>query len=312
MIQVYFVLILALLIGYLAQVTGLCLVRGVSDLMQGRPLRILAIVTSGFWLCAYLPLFDDAEILQLLGRHEFHWSFLVGGLLFGLGAAFNGGCSVSTVSRFSSGDTAMLFTMMGWLAGWILWESTGLNFAPKTLAPPHPLLAWLPVIGLMLITFIIYLKLSIQWSLWNGVMVVGVISGALFGMQPDWPPSNFLHDLSLGILQRSTVVLPSIERILILAVMILGMNIGALYYRKFAWIPASMRDVAKHFTAGVLMGVGASLSLGGNDVQILLAVPSLSPGGFTALISMVTVVWLGLLLTKYTASRRGPISDENL
>lgn len=273
------ILILALLIGYLAQVTGLCLVRGVSDLMQGRPLRILAIVTSGFWLCAYLPLFDDAEILQLLGRHEFHWSFLVGGLLFRLGAAFNGGCTVSTVSRFSSGDFAMLFTMIGWLAGWILWESSGFNFARTLLEPPHPLLVWLPVIGLMFITFIIYLKLSIQWSLWNGVMVVGVISGALFGMQPDWPPSNFLHDLSLGILQRSTVVLPSIERILILAAMILGMNIGALYYRKFAWIPANMRDVAKHFAA---------------------------------LISMVTGVWLGLLLTKYAASRSGVIGDENL
>lgn len=299
----FVILILALLIGYLAQVTGLCLVRGVNDLMQGRPVRILAIVTSGFWLCAYLPLLENSEIIRLLVRHEFHWTYLVGGLIFGLGAAVNGGCTISTVSRFSSGDFRMLFTILGWLAGWILWESSGFDFVPRILGPPPPLLAWLPVIGLLVITIIFYLKLSIRWSLWNGVMVVGVISGALFSMQPEWPPSNFLLDLSLGILHHSTDGLPSIERILIMAMMLLGMNIGALYYRKFAWISVNLHAAVKHLAAGVLMGVGASLSLGGNDIQILLAIPAISPGGFTALIGMVSGIWLGLLLTKYTSIR---------
>ena len=298
-----FALTSALLIGYLAQVTGLCLVRGVNDLMQGRPLRILAIVSSGFWLCAYLPLLDNTEIIRLMVRHEFHWTYLVGGLIFGLGAAVNGGCTISTVSRFSSGDLAMLFTMIGWLAGWILWESSGFDFVPRTLGPAHPLLAWLPVIGLLLITIIFYLKLSIHWALWNGVMFVGVISGALFSMQPEWPPSNFLHDLSLGMLHQSTADLPSIERILITAMMLFGMNIGALYYKKFAWILVNLPVAAKHLGAGIMMGVGASLSLGGNDVQILLAVPAISPGGITALIGMVSGVWLGLLLTKFATSR---------
>lgn len=300
----YVVLILALLIGYLAQVTGLCLVRGVNDLMQGRPLRIFAIVTSGFWFCAYLPFLDDTEIQRLLVRHEFHWTYLVGGLLFGLGAAANGGCTVSTVSRFSRGDFAMLFTMMGWLAGWILWESSGIEFHPQTLGPPHPLLAWTPVFALLVITIIFYLKLSTHWSLWNGVMFVGVISGALFCIQPEWPPSNFLRDLSLGLLRHSTAGLPSIERILIMAVMLLGMAIGALYYKRFAWIPVNFPTAMKHLFAGVLMGIGASLSLGGNDVQILLAVPAIFPGGLTALISMVAGVWVGLLVSRHFVARK--------
>lgn len=310
--QLYIALILAWLIGYMAQVTGLCLVRGVSDLMQGQPVRILAIITSGFWLCVYLPLLDNTEILTLLVRHEFHWTYLVGGLIFGLGAAVNGGCTVSTVSRFSSGDLAMMFTMIGWLAGWVLWESTGFDFEPRELGPPHPLLAWLPVVGLLVITIIFYVKSSFRWPLWNGVMLVGVISGALFSLQPEWPPSNFLRDLSLGILHQSTTGLPSIERIWITALMLLGMNIGALYYKKFAWVAVNLHAVAKHLAAGVLMGLGASLSLGGNDIQILLAVPAISPGGFTALTGMVGGVWLGLLLTKYMTSRMVHVDKQGL
>ena len=300
---IYVVLILALSIGYLAQITGLCLVRGVKDLMHGHPIRILAIVSSGFWLCAYLPLLNNSAISQLLVRHEFHWIYLLGGLIFGLGAAVNGGCTLSTVSRFSSGDLGMLFTMCGWLEGWILWESIGFDFSPQILGPPHPLLAWLPVAGLLIVTIIIYLKWSIHRLLWGGVMLFGVVSGGLFSIQPQWPPSNFLQDLSLGMLELSSAGLPPLERIFIMAMMLLGMNIGALYYKKFAWILVDPGTAVKHLAAGVSMGVGASLSLGGNDIQILLAIPAISPVGFAALIGMISGIWLGLLVSKYTSSR---------
>tara|TARA_R110001583_G_scaffold154593_1_gene306285 strand:- start:1231 stop:1395 length:165 start_codon:yes stop_codon:yes gene_type:complete len=42
------------------------------------------------------------------------------------------------------------------------------------------------------------------------------------------------------------------------------------------------------------MGVGASLAHGGNDTQLLLALPALTPAGFTAILSMVAGIWIGL------------------
>jgi len=48
--------------------------------------------------------------------------------------------------------------------------------------------------------------------------------------------------------------------------------------------------------AGTCMGVGASLALGGNDSQLLLALPTLSPGGITSVVGMLTGIWLGLFI----------------
>lgn len=57
MILLYLLMIaLAILIGYLAQVTGLCLVRGVPDWKRAKRVRLAAILTSGFWIYLFLPL----------------------------------------------------------------------------------------------------------------------------------------------------------------------------------------------------------------------------------------------------------------
>jgi hypothetical protein len=48
--------------------------------------------------------------------------------------------------------------------------------------------------------------------------------------------------------------------------------------------------------AGACMGIGASLALGGNDSQLLLALPTLSPGGMTAILGMLIGIWSGLYI----------------
>ena len=53
------------------------------------------------------PLFTQAAL---------GWA-LLGGLMFGLGAGLNGGCSLSTVQRLADGDMAMLLTLMGFAGG---------------------------------------------------------------------------------------------------------------------------------------------------------------------------------------------------
>ncbi|WP_082627179.1 YeeE/YedE thiosulfate transporter family protein [Colwellia sp. TT2012] len=49
-----------------------------------------------------------------------------------------------------------------------------------------------------------------------------------------------------------------------------------------------------HFVAGVFMGLGASLSMGGNDSQLLLALPAFSPAGFVAVSAMLVGIAIGL------------------
>jgi len=49
------------------------------------------------------------------------WTGLLGGLLFGLGAALNRGCSFSTLQRLADGDWRMLASLGGFLGGSFLW-----------------------------------------------------------------------------------------------------------------------------------------------------------------------------------------------
>jgi hypothetical protein len=205
MFAVVIALAIAAVIGYTAQVTGLCMVRGVSDWVRGRRLRLTAILMAGFWIYLFTPLiaYHDRSFLAV---YPFHWSIPLGGFLFGIGSAINGACSISTATRLSSGDLRMLLTMFGWLAGWLL-------------------------------------------------LIVADI-------EPDLRSTPY----QLGLLP---------------------------------WFSVS----------SLLMGVGAALALGGNDVQLLLALPALSPASLSALTGMLAGIWLGARLTgtgQSVTTRNGP------
>lgn len=320
MISLIIALIFSASIGYLSQTTGLCMVRGVGDWMNGRPIRLLAILGTGFWVYLYFPLLNTGSFPMHLQRFELHWGFLLGGFIFGIGTAANGACSISTVSRLSSGDTSMLFTLAGWLAGWLLLDLTGFQFNYSRLELES---SWLPamcwaLLGMLLIaSAYVYLKHRKGWRIWSGIMLVGILAGAVFVLQPAWSPSDFVRDLGVAVLTRNPAKLPAFERIAILAMMLLGMGIAAWRYRRFKILFPDMKGAVKHFTAGTLMGAGAAAALGGNDFQLLLAIPALSLAGLLAIIGIVLGVRIGMIFTgnqsppAFRKPKPAPVNNAN-
>jgi len=292
-----FILILlavfAAIIGYLAQVTGLCMVRGVSDWLGGKKVRLMAILGSGFWVYLYLPIATKDSLF--LNNSKLHLSFLLGGLIFGLGASANGACSISTATRLSSGDLKMVFTMFGWLVGWLLWEFINVATPYQEMAPYSETFSWFVVLGLTAASIWVYIKRRQDWKIWSGIMLVGFLAGALFLIQPAWSPSDFVKDLGLAILRKNPQNLPALDRIIILVVMLLGMSFGAQRYHLFKWEIPSLRGIVKHLASGIFMGLGAAISLGGNDFQLLLALPAQSPAGILAIAGMLLGIRIGLL-----------------
>ena len=67
----------------------------------------------------------------------------------------------------------------------------------------------------------------------------------------------------------------------------------------FIFVSSNLKYWIEHLFAGTLMGIGASLAMGGNSVQLLLAVPILSPAGFGALGGMLLGIWIGLFFKKH-------------
>lgn len=128
------------------------------------------------------------------------------------------------------------------------------------------------------------------------MMSLGLISGFVFLYEPNWPPSSLLHRISKAIVTHDNSILPSINNFIIMMVMALGMFSAALRNKSFKLVKTNKQQILLHTTVGVGMGIGASLALGGNSSQLLLALPALSPAGFIAISSIILGIRIGLYL----------------
>ena len=298
MLQSVIAVFLAALVGFLAQRTGLCMVRGVSELLDRRPSFLLAILCCGFWYWLIVPFTGQEWVPFLANRFDGTVRFIFGGLLFGLGAAMNKGCSISTISKLASGHLYMLATIVGWIIGWLLlpFLTPPSNYQPLTgLSEPM-----LPVlIPMAVILFFTIMKVSpISRKLILGIICFGITASVLTLLEPQWSPSQLLKELSYAFYHRDTPNWPVFERYMIIAGLVVGMALGAKNRLPFKTFQFRPRQCISHLTAGIIMGLGASLALGGNDSQLLIALPAFSPAGVVAIASIIVGIGVGLITAK--------------
>jgi len=109
------------LMGYIAQRFGICMVRATRNTLKGDPTLLVAILLSGAWIWLYS-----------IGAFFYHWSlpferyqihpiFMAGGFLFGVGASINQACSISTLNELAKGHVGKILTIIGWFIGWSIW-----------------------------------------------------------------------------------------------------------------------------------------------------------------------------------------------
>jgi uncharacterized membrane protein YedE/YeeE len=150
-------------LGYLAQTSGLCMVRGVNEWKAGEPEFLLAIILSGsFGWVAILISYAFNFPLSMQANAVNAW-FVFGGILFGIGASFNQGCGVSTLSKLARGDIKMMFTVIGWFVGWCLLSYWQPQLNTKPLYMSHSLI--LGVLIFISAILLIWVSLGdMKWS----------------------------------------------------------------------------------------------------------------------------------------------------
>lgn len=276
------------------------MVKGVNQAVKGKPMFLAAILFSGTF--AWLPLFfaDFSMAHSMPSSHQVTWFSAIGGLLFGVGAAVNHGCGVSTVSRLARGEMVMLATILGWLMGWILLAS----FIAKVESYVYVWPQHMYLIGAALLSILVVLALfrfnKENRKLWLSMLSIGMMASIVFLYERHWTPSGLLKDISLFIWYGDERQWPSRERFLLMLSLVLGMLIAAVYTRSFVVKWMTRRLVARHLFAGILMGMGAVLASGGNDTQLLLALPVFSPAGFVAVLFMLFGIYVGGVVSKLT------------
>ncbi|MEZ9723178.1 YeeE/YedE thiosulfate transporter family protein [Vibrio splendidus] len=279
-------------IGFLAQTTGLCMVRGVKEAKSGKPVFLVSILLSGssVWLAIAIAYFLEQPI-RLNSNFPTILTAL-GGFIFGLGAAFNGGCGVSTISRFARGQVMMVATILGWLVSWLLFIDLFTDRAGKAYLI-SPILHTMILIGLSVVLLVVASKSDTKTrKLWLSMLGIGVMAGLVFIYEPHWTPSGLLKSVGLSVWNGAAW--PRSERFYLFFFLVLGMVIAAFVTKSFRFELVSLIRLTKHFFSGTLMGLGAVMAGGGNDSQLLVALPALSAAGLVATLSIVIGIFIGL------------------
>lgn len=288
-------LLLAFLIGWVSQRMGMCLVNAMGLLLKRRPTLFVSLVSCGLFGLLLAPFYALSGVSQPLFIPEVGYLSLVGGgLLFGLASVLNDGCSVGTLTKLASGNLNKAFTILGWVLGIVLWHH--LNMLTEHRALQMPMITsrhyWL-VIGIVLLILLFLIRIHGDKHLVLSSLLLGALTSALYTFEPLWTPSVFFYDLSQRFWSPGDTPLTT-QRVTVFAMLMLGMLCYTLHRRTFNYQRFAAMTAGRHWLAGVLMGTGASMMLGGNDSQILLVFPTLTWVGAVPLVSIVLGILVGV------------------
>jgi uncharacterized membrane protein YedE/YeeE len=309
--------ILAAILGFAAHRASICTVRGVAEIMSsGTGYIVLGIGKSVLWVSAItIPVFLLMPSASAnLGGWPLTGVAVLGGFVFGVGAAVNGACAYSTMARLADGEGRMLVAGVAFALG-VLCFVTLVDWRLIDRPAPTPalvgsLLGWsLVVAAAVLVPWGLYeaarlwrtrpaglrahaLVLAPQYRLSSAAMLIGMAGAAIFLVYGSTSYTVTLQQVVEG--WRGTRSFPPAERWLLLLAILAGMLLSTLQRGSFRadWRPRPswLRNVC----GGLLMGLGVGLTPGGNDALVLYGIPSLSPHALPAFLAMVVGIALGL------------------
>lgn len=311
-------------IGFAAHRASLCNVRAVAEVMSQGSAHMLgsllqaaawATLVSGAWFVLGGHVLAGVRTPPAVG-----WA-VGGGWLFGVGAAINGGCSLSTLHRLADGELSMLATLLGLMLGVTL----DLHLAPWVgsarpltwLQEPTLWQQWPAAAPWMLVVLVLWAvnralalrKLAskashLPWRaralrptypLVVSAALIGSCAGFLYTSQGAWSYTNHLRTSVLHLWTGSATPPPG--HALLVVALVVGM-IGSAWQRgSLAWRwPTAPSQAVRHLMGGVLMGAGAALIPGGNDTLLLNTLPTLAIQAVIAYLALLTgiasVLWL--------------------
>lgn len=292
------------ILGFSAHRAGLCTVKAVAEVMTTRRAYVLiSFAKSALWVVA-IGAVAGAMSSKIGFRHwPASWSTFLGGLLFGVGAGANGGCTFSTLSRLMDGNVGLLVTVVMWPVG--MWMASfvwpGLHSA-EALRAQAPHFAWWLAVPITLWSIWemcqIFMRikrsgsirdslLAPAYTLSAGAALIGAANAVLLLV---WGPWSFTGTLLCGIGAvaparcGSSLVIP----LSVLASALFGMLVSSAQRGDFRLQRPRLIEALRHAIGGLFMGFGAMLIPGGNDGLILFGMPSFSPHALPA--------YLGILL----------------
>ncbi len=162
-------LLAAFLLGFIAHRAGLCTVKAVAEIFTTRRFYILAsFAKTVIWIVVFS--FAGLVFFNYTTPYT-HWPLtfysIGGGLLFGVAAAANGGCTFSTLTRLGDGDTNFAATVLGWPIG--AWLEKMVSFDDASMQPRTSMLAVIDEPFLYIAA-----AFTAIWLIWQAIVIIGL------------------------------------------------------------------------------------------------------------------------------------------
>ena len=231
---------------------------------------------------------------------------LAGAFICGLGMAVNGGCAFSTLSKLGDGDGAMLATLAAVVAGAVafgpviaLWNAVP---AAPVSAAFDPARTWVAVLaaalGIWAAWELIRLyrarprgrpiarrALAQRYTLASSALLMGLANGLIFAVNGSWTYTSVLGEGARSMGEPGSA--PSLRGWTLFAALLLGMALSSWQRGSFRLRLRPSVPWLRNLVGGFLMGGGASMVPGGNDVLLFHGIPTLSPHAAPAYFAMV-------------------------
>jgi len=313
-----FLPLMAALLGFAAHRAGLCTVKAVAEMITSRTAWLLAsFAKAAGWVIVLTTLGSLLALEPVFRSYAVTWSSMAGGLLFGVGAAMNGGCSFSTLAQLADGKFRFGVTIAMWPVGMAIAIASGLQATPEAVVRIHATMDLQNMFGLYMVTGlliwalvetgrlaidairgrkIVASLLSPSYRLSSAAFLIGVTNAVLVYNIGNWSfTSSFL---CLSSLQAGVGCDRPLMGWMLPAAAFGGMVVSTIQRKTYLPVWPSARDLAVHGTSGIMMGLGAAAIPGGNDGLILFGIPSLSPHAIPAYVAILAGIWIMLSLRR--------------
>ncbi len=322
-------LIIGILFGVIIQRSRFCMAAVVSNmvLMGDRRhlhawlLTILVAVSGGFILESSGLV--DISLSSYRGAHINIVGTVFGGMLFGIGAIFAGGCIGRVLTQTGEGNLGALLALLtlafgatasyvGFIEPMRLWMDQLVSYQASSgdasLSSLLNLPMWVPAAAIaVLITLYMYRHRNHDVS--PRLLIAGVIVGML--VLAGWVLTGWLaldefsemapHSLTFSGPIASSALLLSIGNqpasmfgISLVAGTLLGSFLSAVLTRTFRLTPPNPASIGRILVGGFMMGVGAIFAGGCNIGQGVTGLSTLSVESILAVVAIFSGLYVGV------------------
>ena len=293
----FLLLALCTLLGALLSRTSLCTVAGMQQCLRERSVgglrpMLVATCTAGLGLMSFALLRPAGVVLP--GQLPLGPGLLAGGALLGAGALLNGACYLGSLQYVGRGNANFLLTLLG--LGLAARSASGGTMAGSPGRMPEAAVAMAGLAGFALLLWL--LLRSRQPIATYAAAAAGIVASGIYAWHPAW---------SYGVVVESLVharraMAPGL---LAACMLFVGATIGAVLQHRWKFAAFEPVRATRCLAGGYVMGWGAHLVPGGNDMLLLWALPGLAAYGLVAYLAMLVTLaaLLGAPLAKAVARR---------